>query len=61
MYVSLHIKDIVDKMGGAVYRTILNMASSILRKEKDEEKAAFPVPQEKFEFNIIPYVLCNAD
>ena len=58
-----HIRDVIDKMAGAVYWTTLDAASaywSMPLKEEDKEKTAFSVPRGKFEFNVTPYGLCNA-
>ena len=58
-----HIRDVIDKMSGAVYWTTLDAASaywSIPLAEHDREKTAFSVPRGKFEFNVTPYGLCNA-
>ena len=57
------IKDVIDKMQGARYWTTLDVASaywSILLHETDKEKTAFSVPGGKFEFEVMPYGLCNA-
>ena len=58
-----HIRDVIDKMAGAVYWTTLDAASaywSMPLKEVDKEKTAFSIPRGKFEFNVTPYGLCNA-
>ena len=58
-----HIRDVIDKMQGAIYWTTLNAASaywSMPLAEADKEKATFSVLREKFEFNVTPYGLCNA-
>ena len=62
-YLLPHIRDVIDKMAGAVYWTTLDAASaywSMPLKEEDKEKTAFSVPRGKFEFNVTPYGLCNA-
>ena len=51
-------------MGGSMYWTTLDAASaywSVPLNEADKEKTAFSVPRGKFEFNVTPYGLCNAD
>ena len=58
-----HVRDVIDKMNGAVYWTTLDAASaywSIPLREQDREKTAFSVPRGKFEFNVTPFGLCNA-
>eukprot|EP00112_Aurelia_sp_Birch-Aquarium-sp1_P008079 Seg1885.5 transcript_id=Seg1885.5/GoldUCD/mRNA.D3Y31 product="Retrovirus-related Pol polyprotein from transposon 17.6" pseudo=true protein_id=Seg1885.5/GoldUCD/D3Y31 len=58
-----HIRDVIDKMAGAVYWTTLDAASaywSMPLKAEDKEKTALSVPRGKFEFNVTPYGLCNA-
>ena len=53
-----HIRDVIDKMHSAKYRTTLDAAASaywsIPIAEADKEKTAFSVPRGKFEFNVTP-------
>lgn len=58
-----HIRDVIDKMSGAVYWSTLDAASaywSIPLAEHDRGKTAFSVQRGKFELNVTPYGLCNA-
>ena len=51
-------------MEGSTYWTTLDAASaywSMPLEEEDKEKTAFSVPRGKFEFNVTPYGLCNAE
>eukprot|EP00794_Sanderia_malayensis_P010230 gene10230-11279_t len=50
-------------MAGAKYWSTLDAASaywSIPLSEADKEKTAFAVPRGKFEFNVMPFGLCNS-
>ena len=56
------IDDVIDKMGGVKYWTKVDAAAaywSIPLAERDREKAAFSVPNGKFEFNVTAFGLCN--
>ena len=58
-----YILDVIDKMSGINYWTKLDAAAaywSVPVAEADKEKTAFSVPNGKFEFNVMPYGLCNA-
>ena len=58
------IRDVIDKMQGAEYWTTLDAASAYWAmplNADDEEKTAFTVPRGKFEFNVTPYGLSNAE
>ena len=58
-----NIRDVIDKMEGAKYWTTLDAAAaywSVPLAEGDKEKTAFAIPRGKFEFNVMPYGLCNA-
>lgn len=57
------IRDVIDNMQGTEYWTTLDAASaywSIPVAETDKEKTAFSVSRGKFEFNVMPFGLCNA-
>ena len=57
------VHDVIDSMHGARYWTTLDAASaywSIPLADSDKEKTAFSVPHGKFEFNVMPFGLCNA-
>ena len=58
-----HMKDVLDKMHSASYWTTLDAASAywaVPVNEEHKEKTAFSVKRGKFEFNVMPYGLCNA-
>ncbi len=58
-----HIRDVIDKMNGAMFWSTLDAASacwSMPLAECNKEKTAFSVPRGKFEFNVTPFGLCNA-
>ena len=57
------IDETIDALGGARYFTTLDMASGYWQipvSEKDREKTAFSANNQLFEFNVIPFGLCNA-
>lgn len=58
-----HIKDVIDKMQNSLFWTTLDAASAywaVPVSEPDKEKTAFSVKRGKFEFNVMPYGLCNS-
>ena len=58
-----HVKDVLDKMHGAVYWSTLDAASAywaMPHRETDKEKTAFSVKRGKYEFNVTPFGLANA-
>ena len=58
-----NIRDVIDRMDGVNYWSTLDAASaywSVPLAEEDKEKTAFAIPRGKFEFNVMPYGLCNA-
>ena len=58
-----NIRDVIDRMDGANYWSTLDAASaywSVPLAEEDKEKTAFAIPRGEFEFNVMPYGLCNA-
>ena len=58
-----YILDVIDKMSGINYWTKLDATAaywSVPVAEIEKEKTAFSVPNGKFEFNVMPYGLCNA-
>ena len=62
-YLLPRVRDVIDSMQGAQYWTTLDAASaywSIPLADSDKEKTAFSVPRGKFEFNVVPFSLCNA-
>jgi len=62
-YLHPRVRDVIDSMQGAQYWTTLDAASafwSIPLADSDKEKTAFSVPRGKFEFNVMPFGLCNA-
>jgi len=57
------IDDILDRLGNKTYFTTLDMASGywqIAIKEEDKEKTAFISCTGLWEFNVMPFGLCNA-
>lgn len=57
------IDDIVDALQGARYFTTLDLASGywqVAIDEKDKEKTAFSCSSGLYEFNVVPFGLCNA-
>ncbi len=53
-----HIRDVIDKMNGAIFWSTLDAASaywSMPLAETDKEKTAFSIPRGKFEFNVTPF------
>ena len=57
------VRDVIDSMHGARYWTPLDAASaywSIPLADSDKENTAFSIPHGKFEFNVMPFGLCNA-
>lgn len=57
------IDDILDTLNGMKYFTTLDQANaywSIPIKEEDKEKTAFLTPIGLYEFNYLPFGLCNA-
>ena len=58
-----HVRDVLDKMHGAMYWSTLDAASaywSLPLSEEDKEKTAFSITRGKYEFNVTPYGLSNA-
>lgn len=58
-----NIQDVLDRMAGAKYWTTLDCASgywAVPLEEADKEKTAFSIPRGKFEFNVMPFGLCNS-
>jgi hypothetical protein len=57
------IDDLLDQLGKAKYFTSLDLKSGywqVLMEEKDKEKTAFVCHRGLFEFNVMPFGLCNA-
>ena len=57
------IDDLLDQLGKAKYFTSLDLKSGywqVLMDEKDKEKTAFVCHKGLFEFNVMPFGLCNA-
>ena len=57
------IDDTLDKMRGMKYYTSMDLASGYWQieiEEKDKEKTAFICSMGLFEFNVMPFGLCNA-
>ena len=57
------IDDMLDQLGRAKYFSSLDLASGFwqIRVHPDSvEKTAFAVPQGLYEFNVMPFGLCNA-
>ncbi|MDD9361324.1 MAG: pol polyprotein, partial [Anaplasma sp.] len=57
------IDDIMDALQGAKYFTTLDLASGywqVAVNEKDKEKTAFSCSSGLYEFNVVPFGLCNA-
>ena len=57
------IDDLLDQLGRAKYFSTLDLASGFwqIRVHPDSvEKTAFVVPQGLYEFNVMPFGLCNA-
>ena len=57
------IDDTLDTLAGARWFTTLNQISGywqVEMSEKDKEKTAFCTPSGLFEFNVMPFGLCNA-
>ena len=57
------VKDILDRLDGCQFYSTLDGASaywSIPIKEADREKTSFITPRGQFEFNVMPFGLCNA-
>lgn len=63
MYSIPRIFDILDTLNGTKYFTTLDQANaywSIPIEESDKEKTSFNSPNGLFEFNYLPFGLCNA-
>ena len=57
------IDDLLDQLGDASYFTSLDLKSGywqVLMSEEDREKTAFVCHRGLFEFNVMPFGLCNA-
>ena len=57
------VKDILDKLSRCEFFSTLDGASaywSIPISEEDRKKTAFITPRGQFEFNVMPFGLCNA-
>ena len=55
--------DLLDQLGDASYFTSLDLKSGywqVLMSEEDREKTAFVCHRGLFEFNVMPFGLCNA-
>ena len=57
------LDDALDRLGGCKYFTSLDMASGYWQipvAEKDRAKTAFITPDGLYEYNVMPFGLCNA-
>lgn len=57
------IDDLLDQLGKASYFTSLDLKSGYWQvqvQEEDKEKTAFTCHRGLFEFNVMPFGLCNA-
>lgn len=57
------VDDIMDKLQGSQFFTTLDLASGYWQvpiKEQDKEKTAFSTGSGLYEFNVVPFGLCNA-
>ena len=57
------VDETLDSLGGATYFSTLDLASGYWQvevREEDKEKTAFTSPQGHFEFQVMPFGLCNA-
>ena len=57
------VDETVHSLGGATYFSTLDLASGYWQvevREEDKEKTAFTSPQGHFEFQVMPFGLCNA-
>ena len=57
------IDDCLSALGGCTYYSIFDLASGYWQipiREEDKEKTAFLAPDGLFEFNVMPFGLCNA-
>ena len=63
VYIIPRIRDILDGLGGAKYFISLDLASGYYQiplSEGDKEKTAFTSEWGLYEFNVLPFGLCNA-
>ena len=57
------VDDCLDELAGSYYYTCLDMATGFWQikvRERDREKTAFISPSGLFEFQVMPFGLCNA-
>ena len=57
------VDDTLDTLSGSCWFTTLDLISGYWQvelEEKDKEKTAFSTPDGLFEFNVMPFGLCNA-
>ncbi|CAG8655912.1 8839_t:CDS:1, partial [Ambispora gerdemannii] len=62
-YPLLRIDEMMDSLGNAYWFSSMDLTSGywqIKMKEEDKAKTAFTSKEGLFEFNIIPFELCNA-
>ena len=63
IYLLLRIDEMLDALGKAKWFTSLDLTSGYWQvqvKEEDKEKTAFITKFGLYEFNVMPFGLCNA-